>query len=176
MTQAGGPVVSLTTFGKRTDTVHLAIESIGRGRALPSRIILWIDDQGRFDSPPQAIRRLQRRGLEIKLCTNYGPHTKYYPYVASEEAFPTALVTADDDVLYPRYWLQKLVEALREYPETVNCYWAHVISVRAEGISEYANWKLCGSTSPSVRHLATCVYGVIYPPAFLSLIHIYTTS
>ena len=28
----GGPVVSLTTYGPRIDTVHLTIESIGRGR------------------------------------------------------------------------------------------------------------------------------------------------
>ena len=170
VTQPGGPVVSLTTFGKRSHTVHLAIESIARGRVLPSRMILWIDDEAIFDSPPRAIRRLQRRGLEIKLCTNYGPHTKYYPYVASQEVFPTALVTADDDILYPRYWLQKLDEALLEHPETLNCYWAHVIAVSEEGIGRYTDWKLCQSTRPSFRHFAVGAFGVIYPPSFLTLL------
>ena len=32
MIRPGGPIVSLTTYGKRSKTVHLTIESIGRGR------------------------------------------------------------------------------------------------------------------------------------------------
>ena len=32
ITQPGGPVVSLTSYGKRIHTVHFTIESIGRGR------------------------------------------------------------------------------------------------------------------------------------------------
>jgi hypothetical protein len=133
-------------------------------------MILWIDDEAIFSSPPQAIRRLQRRGLEIKLCTNYGPHKKYYPYVASQEAFPTALVTADDDMLYPRYWLQRLAEALQEYPETVNCYWAHVIAVSEEGIGKYVDWKQCESTRPSFCHVALNGSGAIYPPSVLTVL------
>lgn len=172
VTRPGGPVVSLTTFGKRSRTVHLAIESIARGRVLPSRMILWIDDEAIFRSPPPALRRLQRRGLEIKSCANYGPHKKYYPYVASQEAFHSALVTADDDVLYPRYWLQKLVEGLLEHPETVNCCWASVVAVNEEGVGKYADWfwNRCESPRPSFCHVALGAHGIIYPPSFLTVL------
>ena len=85
--QAGGPVVSLTTFGRRSAMVHFAIESIARGSILPSRLILWIDDDALFDNLPAKIKRLQKRGLEVKFCKNYGPHTKYYPYLESQQAF-----------------------------------------------------------------------------------------
>jgi hypothetical protein len=167
VTESDGPVVSLTTFGKRSEKVYYAIESIGRGTVRPSRLILWIDDEALLRNLPATIRRLQQRGLEVKRCKNYGPHKKYYPYVESREEFDTPLVTADDDILYPRYWLKKLVEANREYSENVNCYWAHVIDVDEAGIRPYAKYKSCSSTRPSFRNLALGGMGAIYPPSFL---------
>ena len=79
--RGGGPVVSLTTYGKRIGTVYLTIESIARGYTLPSRVILWLDEESVFDNLPVSLQNLRKRGLEIKLCKNYGPHKKYYPYV-----------------------------------------------------------------------------------------------
>src|ERR1700761_4729145 len=78
ITDPGGPVVSLTTYGARSRKVYLVIESIARGTMLPSRIILWIDNENLFNNLPLSIKRLVQRGLEVKLCPNYGPHTKYY--------------------------------------------------------------------------------------------------
>ena len=129
VTKPGGPAVSLTTYGRRSEKVYYAIESIAIGTIRPSRLILWIDDEALLKNLPTTIRRLQKRGLEVKSCRNYGPHTKYYPYLESKEAFDTPLVTADDDVLYPRYWLKKLIEANQEYPNAVNCFWAHVVAM-----------------------------------------------
>jgi hypothetical protein len=170
VTQTGGPVVSLTTVGKRSAIVYLAIESIARGSVRPSRLILWIDDKELFRNLPGAIRRLQRRGLEVKLCNNYGPHTKYYPYLESKFAFDAPLVTADDDILYPRYWLKKLIEANRECPGAVNCYWARVIELDSGGVKEYSSLKRCSSTRLSFRHIALGVMGVIYSPSFLAVV------
>jgi hypothetical protein len=144
--QAQGPVVSLTTHGDRVFTVHLTIESIGRGELRPSRLILWLDEAATFSNLPAALRRLQQRGLEVKLSKNYGPHTKYYPYVESEKGITQPLVTADDDILYPSYWLNKLVGALREFPDSVNCYRARVVTVKEGEVVPFAEWKICTST------------------------------
>jgi hypothetical protein len=165
--QPRGPVVSLTTHGDRVFTVHLAIESIGRGELRPSRVILWLDDAATFSNLPVGLRRLQKRGLEVRLCKNYGPHTKYYPYVAAENLAAEPLVTADDDILYPSYWLKKLVEAYREFPETVNCYRARVVTVKGRQVMPYYGWTMCTNTESSFRYLATGVSGVIYAPHFL---------
>jgi hypothetical protein len=165
--QSTGPVVSLTTHGDRLFTVHLTIESIARGELRPSRIILWLDDAVGFSNLPAALRRLQKRGLEVKLCKNYGPHTKYYPYVQSEETINQPLVTADDDILYPPYWLKKLDEAFRTFPDCVNCYRARAITVKKGEVEPYGEWEECTRTDPSFRYLATGVSGVIYAPRFL---------
>jgi hypothetical protein len=165
--ESGGPVVSLTTHGRRSESVYYAIESIARGSVRPSRLILWIDDEGLFNNLPATIRRLQKRLLEVRFSKNYGPHTKYYPYLESQEVFDTPLVTADDDILYPTYWLKQLVEAIQQCPDNVNCFWAHEVTMSEGGIAKSQDWKQCDSTRPRYRNVAAGVTGVIYPPAFL---------
>src|SRR5574342_24675 len=84
LVQNSGPVVSMTTHGARVETVYLTLESIGRGKTRPRRLVLWLDDPNRFSSLPDSLRRLEKRGLEIRLCENFGPHTKYYPYLEAQ--------------------------------------------------------------------------------------------
>ena len=164
---AGGPVVSLTTYGKRIRTVHLTLESIANGSILPSRMILWLDNMEAFQNPPRALRRLEERGLEIKLAPNYGPHKKYYPFLESTEVFEVPLVTADDDVLYPRSWLSGLVGGFDRNCEVINCYRAHQMKISNRTIAPYRNWGPCQSVKPSYLNFAVGSSGCIYPPAFL---------
>lgn len=161
--QPGGPVVSLTTYGNRIYGVHLVIESIGRGQMRPSRVILWLDDASLFDNLPIGIRRLQKRGLEVKFCDNYGPHKKYYPYLESLQEVSAPLVTADDDLLYPRYWLKRLVGAFQRFPDVVNCHRARVIKLNQHGIARYESWKLAESTDASFCNFSVGVGGALYP-------------
>ena len=166
----GGPVVSLTSYGDRVDSVHLTIESIAQGRLLPSRLILWLDHEPTFQNPPESLLRLKRRGLEVALAKNYGPHTKYYPYVESVQEFGAPMVTADDDMLYPDFWLEGLAAAYAERSDLINCYRARVIELKGQGLAPYEDWQMCHSTAITIRHLATGVSGVIYPPKFLAIL------
>ena len=166
----GGPVVSLTSYGDRVESVHLAIESIAQGSVLPSRMILWLDQEDIYNNPPESLQRLRRRGLEICLTSNYGPHTKYFPFLNHHHSFSRPLVTADDDILYPVDWLSRLVDASNERPDLINCYRARVIAFSGNELAPYEEWRLCTSTHPASHHFATGVSGVIYPPEFLALL------
>jgi hypothetical protein len=163
-----GPVVSVTTCGDRLHTVHLVLESIAAGSVLPSRLILWVDTAEAFSNRSAGLERLVDRGLEINLSDNFGPHTKYYPYLLSTDTFESPLVTADDDQLYSRWWLEGLVRSHRENPATVNCYRAHLMRIANGAISHYQAWRPCESTYPSFLHFATGVSGCIYPPSLLN--------
>lgn len=167
VTEEGGPAVSMTTYGKRARTVYLAIESIARGELRPSRLILWIDEPELFHHLPASLRRLQERGLEVRLCHNYLAHKKYYPYVESQESFDKPLVTADDDVLYPRYWLRMLADAHREHPEAVNCFYAGSVDFDEHSGEMSMLWSSCSSTEPNLCHHPIGSPGVIYPPRYL---------
>jgi hypothetical protein len=158
----------LTSYGKRIDTVYVAIESIAKGTLLPSELILWLDEEQRYKSLPATLERLRERGLTIRLCKNYGPHKKYYPYVKSKDEFVVPLVTADDDVFYPPYWLKALTNACERDAKVVSCYRARTISFQGGKIAPYSQWPLCRSTMPSWRHMSVGVSGAIYPPRLLA--------
>jgi hypothetical protein len=162
-----GVVVSLTSYGHRLNTVHLTLESIAAGSVLPSRLILWVDTEEAFSNPSTQLKRLIERGLELRMSQNFGPHTKYYPYLLTTGSFACPLVTADDDQLYSRWWLEGLVRSYRQDPASISCYRAHRIQMSEGRMSAYESWKPCRSTTSSYLHFATGVSGVIYPPSFL---------
>lgn len=155
-------VLSLTSHGKRLDTVHLAIESIAAGSVRPRRLILWVDDERFLAQPSDGIRRLQERGLELRLTRDLGPYKKSFPTLA-ELGPDDLLVTADDDQLYPRTWLAALAAAARRWPTVVHCHRARVVSFDGDQIAPYARWPMAYTTRPRFRHFATGASGVIYP-------------
>jgi hypothetical protein len=163
----GGPVVSLTTHGERLANVYLTLESIARGRLRPSRLMLWLSDTLRDQPLPETLQRLQRRGLEVLYTPDVGPHTKYHPYVMRHADDGVALVTADDDLLYPAHWLERLQHAAQQHPWAVHCFRARRVQLDEGGarLRPYSEWHLCDDATPSALHMATGVSGVIYPCA-----------
>lgn len=163
-----GPEVSLTTHGARIARAHVAIESIVRGDLRPRKLTLWLDDAAVAERPPAALRRLRRRGLTIAASGGgLGPHTKYAAHVLGSAPFTAPLVTADDDVMYPRYWLAELDAAQRRHPERICCFRARRIIAQGEGFAPYGTWQFAHTDEPSFANFATGVSGVSYPPAFL---------
>lgn len=165
---SSGPVVSLTTHSTRIRTVHLAIESIAHGVQKPSRLILWISEPGTFHSLPPALKRLQDRGLELRLTEDMGPHTKYYPYLEMENEYGAPLVTADDDVFYPPYWLETLMKVHRTNPSVIHCYRVRLMRLNQYHFEPYSSWNTCSTLEPSHLNFILGVDGVIYPFAFLN--------
>ena len=165
-----GPIVSLTSYGSRLDTVFLTLETIGKGNCLPSRLILWLDDTGDKNTIPSSISRLKRRGLEVYFGENLKPHNKYYHYLQLVDHFDLPLVTADDDILYPDYWLKDLYHAYQARPDLINCFRARNIKLDKGKIAPYSTWQTCTNTKESFLNLATGVSGVIYPPKYLEFL------
>lgn len=159
--------VSLTSYGKRIKSVHLAIESIGLGKTKPKQIILWIDDEDSFKNLPAPIKRLVARGLTIKLTKNLGPHTKYYPYIAEANTKTTPLVTADDDMLYPKNWLSVLWTAYQKEPTTIHCMRARVMEIQNEKLKPFKTWRFLDNAQTSPHIFLEGVSGVIYPTNML---------
>lgn len=158
----GKAVVSMTTHGARLRDVWVAIESIGRGTVLPRRIILWLDEPVRL---PGRLRRLQARGLEVRVVApGNRVHTKYWPYL---ETMPldVPLVLADDDIVYPPTWLAVLLRAHEETPELVVAYRAHVVGMADGMMQPYAQWRSCDDDTSSFAHFATSVSGQVLPLA-----------
>jgi hypothetical protein len=162
-------VVTMTTHGSRIDTVYLAIESIARGTSRPHRLALWLDDPTLV--VPARVKRLQKRGLEVRVVdAGLKVHTKYYPYTVSRDPHEFALVTSDDDILYPPEWLESLNSRHKSSPSSIICYRAHTIALSPDGIAPYATWSPCTTTEPSFLTFGTSVSGQLFPPEFLDYV------
>lgn len=168
-------IVSLTTIPERIGKVHLCLDSLLRQSVKPDRLILWLsesDDPDRQrvakDALPESLTRLQRRGLEIRWCRDIRSFRKIIPTMRT---FPDALiVTADDDIFYPRHWLKKLYEAYLREPQYIHCHRAHLIRYDAENQPlPYRQWEFLaqGSRGPSLDVVPTGVGGILYAPGQL---------
>jgi len=163
-----GPIVSLTSYGRRMQSVYLAIESIARGTRRPRRMILWVSDRDIFENLPAPLKRLAQRGLEIRWTEDLGPHKKYFPTLWLSDLNNSPLATADDDIYYPPDWLEKLYKTYLGDTSVINCYRAHQITFAGATIQPYSQWLPCLSTQPSLQNFATGVSGVLYPPEMLN--------
>lgn len=168
VTCPNGPVVSLTTFGPRIPRVHRGIESIARGTVRPSRLVLWLDDTASLADLPRPLRRLIDRGLEVATTEDVGPHKKYHPYVQSIPDHHVALVTADDDVIYPRRWLEDLIAGHESHSTDVIAHVARRIELCENTIAPYTSWRHSAPDSASVANFAIGFGGVLYPAPLLN--------
>lgn len=165
----GEVVVTMTTHGERLQRVHVALESIARGEARPARLVLWLDDPALHADLPAPLRRLRRRGVEIRLVDGYRVHTKYYPYLLSGRAGERDLVTSDDDIVYPRTWLRGLCDARGRYPRTtVLCYRAHRVGIVDGAVAPYTSWTPVADTRASADVFGTSVSGQLLPSELLT--------
>lgn len=161
-------VVGVTTYGARLKTVHLPIESVARGTVLPGRHILYLDDPDAARHPSRALRRLQRRGLEIiEVPAGMKVHTKHWFYVTSESHHRRPYATHEDDILFPDFWLEELLASLAAHPRDLSTPRAHRVVVDEHGVAPYASWPPCTDSRPSFRNFGTSVSGQVYPPEFL---------
>jgi hypothetical protein len=117
---------------------------------------------------PEDVRTLQKHGLEIRTTHDIGPFKKIIPAL---EEFPEAIiVTADDDLYYPRTWLEALVRGWSGSCAEIVCHRAHEITCDEAGRPRrYREWNLESTVRRRSGALfPTGVGGVLYPPGSLA--------
>ena len=171
-----GPIVSMTSHSIRIALAHLAIESIARGIVRPKRMMLWLPKSEAGKPLPKPLLRLVSRGLEIFYIEDLGPHTKYFPYVASQSEFRDPLVTADDDIIYPRDWLAALVEGHQREPRHIHTHRARRMRFNQGHFAPYWSWKPATDCEPHPLNFLIGASGAIYPPEYLCAVKNHGTT
>jgi len=156
-------IVTLTSYPARYPTLALTLASLLAQSMLPDHIYLWIAEED-LPSLPENVRRLQGNGVEVRRCHNLRSYKKIIP--AIEHAPGAFLVTADDDVYYPRHWLRELVNAYRPGQKEVLCARGHRIRLDDRGLPlPYHQWQLDVDSTGSERLLfPTTGGGALYEP------------
>jgi hypothetical protein len=138
----------------------------------------YLLDRG-FSDPPAALQRLQRpaapgrMGFQVHLVANSGPYRKLLPMIERlsdrQKAVDPLLITADDDTLYPRDWLRRLLEAERRWACVVAFRGRRVVLAPDRRICPYGQWLKNDPTllEPSLLTVPTGKDGVCYRLSYL---------
>jgi hypothetical protein len=160
-------VVSLTSYPPRFGTLALTLRSLLCQTVRPDHLILWIAPAD-FSSLPQSVRRLQARGLTIRLTEDIKSYKKI---IQALDQFPAAFIaTADDDLCYWPSWLEELAEGAEPAALVVPCHRAHEILTDAQGrYLPYRQWVQDTPTrGKSAALFPTGMGGILYPPGVLA--------
>jgi hypothetical protein len=163
-------IVSLTTYGKNINTVHLAIESIMQGTLKPNRIILWLSEQEfKGKELPEPIRKQMLRGLEVDYCKDYRSYKKLIPTL--KKYSDAIIVTIDDDVMYEDCILENLMLTHKTHPHSICANRVCEILLDDAGkVRRYVEWPdiFEGDEVQGKNIFFTGVGGVLYVPGCLS--------
>ena len=162
-------IVSLTTYPKRLDVVFLTIESLLDQTIKPDKIILWLSRKEiDEDSVPKNLKKLQSRGLTIKFVSaNLKPYKKLI--YATDTYKDSIIITIDDDTIYPRYFLAKLLNTYKKYPNCIiACRCSFIKKLGDTKLAPYVSWKSAKIKGPSFNLFPTGVGGILYPPNSLN--------
>ncbi len=118
--------VSFTSFPKRIEYVHLAVETLLRQSFKPDRIVLWLArEQFPDEVIPKSLEELKSRGLTVRFCDDLRSHKKYY--YAFKEYPDDNIILVDDDMFYPRDMIKKLVKLHKKHHKDIICTSAQII-------------------------------------------------
>ncbi|MBR6127447.1 hypothetical protein IKQ21_07165 [bacterium] len=163
-------IVSLTSYEDRFDDLELALYSILNQSILPDRIILWLSDEFKsVNDLPYSITKFIKNGLEIRFVKDIGSYTKII--YALKENPNSIIVTADDDIIYPKEWLAKLYHSYISDSKDIHVHRAHrILFDDNKKILPYEKWqKHVNEESARFDNFLTGAGGVLYPPNALSV-------
>jgi hypothetical protein len=137
-------IISLTTYSPRLRSVYYTIESIALGYSRPNQVILWLcgDD---LNDLPRSLKRLQSRGLKIRECEDSKSYKKLVPVASLGKELDgvSYVMTADDDLIYPRNWLDILpLYVSSENRKQIFSQRARQVTFKNGGLDDYANWPV----------------------------------
>jgi hypothetical protein len=155
--------VSLTSWGPRLTDLPLVLISLLQQSVFPSAIYVWLSVDDRNSLDQFLINRFSSYGVHFETCDNLGPHTKWLPII--ERGATEPFVICDDDILYPRRWLESLIREDR-FDAYVGSR-CHKIKYDSNGYPlPYSNWEhdiAWDGSSSDHTFVTACAGAVIHP-------------
>lgn len=175
-----GIIVSLTSFPARISTVWMAIESILRQTARPSKIILYLSKEefpNEREELPRRLLNYERLGLEICFRShNLMPHKKYF-YALQEHPY-NDVITVDDDLYYHPDTIANLVRIHRRHLDCICANTIRIVGFDAGGNRmPYKDWmEPVAPIEPSLGNIAIGYSGVYYPAGIFKKRNVFDTE
>lgn len=161
-------IVSLTSYGKRVDTVHLVLGSLSYQTLKPNMVVLCLPkSECNLETIPLELKKWLKRGLTINFCDDIGPYTKLIPTM--KEYPEDIIITVDDDSWYDVTLIEKLYSAYLQDNSKIYSGRGHRITFNSDGsMKPYMQWDMNVRTKEKDENiLLTGIGGVLYPPGCL---------
>ncbi len=160
-------VVSLTSYPLRINDAKYAVYSLLNQEFKPDKLILWLAKEefpNREKDIPKDLLNLTRYGLDIRWYHNIYSYKKLIPVL--KEFSEEIIVTADDDIFYPKDWLFKLYSTYIDFPNNIIVHRARKMILESEEkFKEYNSWELItDNREASFLTFMTGAGGILYPP------------
>lgn len=160
-------IISFTSYWKRFETVHYTLESLFRQKTdinFSVVLVLSQEDIDKFGGLPTKIDRYLKYGLTLKIVKeNLKSYKKaFYTYDLGKP-----IITVDDDIFYPSWWLSKFYTNIKKNPDIILAYRGHYIIFENCQILPYVEWCKISDKKyiniPNETFLPTGTSGVYYP-------------
>ena len=156
-------IISLTSFPARINIVHLAIESLISQTYKADKIVLWLSKEefpNREKDLPSELLELRKKGLEIDWCNDIKSYKKLIPAL---KKYPNdVIITADDDLIYDKKWLEYLINSYKKNPAVINAHRCHRINYINNKFC--ISWEYFKSKKANFNYFCTTGGGIVYPP------------
>ena len=164
-------IVSMTTTYERLPLFYYSVQSILYQDLSPDKIVLnishepYLSDSG-ITYVPEWIKQFD---IEINFVENIGPYRKLLPTL-NKVNDSDIVVTADDDVIYHRSWLHKIIQSLNKSPKTIVSGRARMITRNVLGHRKnYTCWPLAKQNVCTHSIIPTGIAGIAYTKNNLDL-------
>ena len=159
------PVISLTSYPGRIKTLDGVIDSLKNQNVDFEKVVLWLSKLQfkNLDADlPSSLLRLQDDKFEIRWVEeDIRSYKKLIP--ALLEYPDKVIITADDDVIYPSDWAERLLRSYAADPTCVHCLRGRQIKASNGKIETYKSWNLVEQPLfPAYDILPTGVGGCLY--------------
>ena len=167
-------IVTLTSIPARINMVHLAIKTIFKNSVQPNRVVLYLA-QSQFPDLelPESIKTLMKHNEKFEVRWTNVDIRSYKKLVPALSDFPEDfLITIDDDLLYKKNLIYRLIRMHKMYPDAI--IGARTRRVAYNNCGEflpYNKWKkfhiynsLRWLWRPHYQNMATTGAGTLFPP------------
>ncbi|MDN4174513.1 hypothetical protein QWY28_16250 [Nocardioides sp. SOB77] len=162
----------MTTYPDRAGSFHWTLLSLLRQSVVPDTILVILSTTqfpGRSSDLPRTLRALIRaNGRRVRIIWDEGDRRSFKKILPALERYPErVIVTADDDVLYPRDWLRWLIDGSERWPKCVVGTRGARVRIQGRQLAPYATWPSAELERPGKNVLLTGRGGILYPPGSL---------
>lgn len=167
-------VVSLTSYYKRFPTLKWTLQSLLQQKTKYKYrliVVLSEEDIEKYGRRPEYLKEFEERGLEVLVVKE---NLKSYKKAFYTYDLGLPLITTDDDVYYPSWWLEKLMKESENTPNTVLAYRGHYIMKDNEedDFLPYIEWMKWSTKNfileATYSLLPTGTSGIYYPVGALN--------